>query len=622
MPEEHGFPEVLSEFARTMATDFPIQPILDLLVVRVVGVLAVDAAGLTLIRSGRDPRSLAASDDLARLASALQGEAGEGPSLQSFEIGEPVAAPDLAADHRFPAFAPLAAAAGLGALFSFPLREGERRIGTLDLCRSGAGPLDASALSAALTLADVAAVYLSSARARSDLQDSADRARTGSLYDPLTGLPNRVLLGQRLEHAVLRARRSGTPVALLLADLDRFKAVNDAHGHEAGDELLIGVAERLGAILRPGDTLARLSGDEFAILCEDLGERTWVDALAARLAAALRRPFPLGGHEVTVTASVGIAFAGTSDDVPGQLLRDAGVALSQAKRQGGSGHRVVDLRAHDIAGRAGLAQDLHAAAARGGELRIDYQPVVTTSDGRITGMEALLRWDHPVLGPLSPATVVPLAEQSGLISDIGRWVLEKACQDRNAWARAHGRDDLTVYVNVSTRQLMSAGFVGTVGAILFDTRTEPSHLTLEITESVFVEDGERALVVLDGLKALGVTLALDDFGTGCSSLGYLQRFPVDLVKIDRGFVARLEDDAAHSVVVSSVVDMSHVLGLRVVAEGVETEDQHGAVEALGCDSCQGFYFARPMAAVDIHALMDLATNGSELRLPVRPLAGD
>ncbi|MDQ3642383.1 MAG: EAL domain-containing protein [Actinomycetota bacterium] len=602
-----------------MITDFPIQAILDHLVLRIVDVLPITGAGVTLISPGAEPRYVAASDDSALRFEELQTELGEGPCLAAYNTGEAISVPDVRDENRFPKFSPRALAAGLAAVFTFPLRHGDKQLGALDLYRQTPGPLDDEAMAAAQTLADVAAAYLLNAQARADQRDSSDRYRESALHDALTGLPNRVLFRQRLDHAVLRARRSGTMMAVLFADLDRFKEVNDVHGHQTGDELLLAVARRLKGLLRPGDTLARLSGDEFVILCEDLAEATDVEMLAARIGAALAQRFGLSGRDVSVTASGGIAFAGAGTDIPEQLLRDADVAMYQAKRKGGARHQVIDLREQRVAEeRVDLERSLRGASARG-ELRTDYQPIVATTDGRITGVEALLRWAHPTFGLLPATTVVTLAEQSGVISEIGLWVLEQACQDRQRWQRSTGRDDLKISVNVSAHQLMSPDFAATVAAVLTDTDTDPGLVTLEMTESVFVEDAERALVVLDDLKHIGVMLALDDFGTGYSSLCYLKLFPVDVVKIDQGFIAGLAQDPTSSVIVSAVVEMSHVLGMTVVAEGVETAEQHNEIEALGCESCQGFYFARPMPADDLETLMLLHTVGSNLRLPV--LAG-
>ncbi len=603
MPTEQQLSDVLSEFARTMVTDFPIQAIPDHLVVRIVDVLPISGAGVTLIEPGSDPRYVAASDDVALRFEELQTDVAEGPCLVAYETGEAVVVADLRDDLQFPKFGPQAVAAGLVAVLTFPLRQGEKRLGALDLYRTAPGAMDAGDMSAAQTLADVAAAYISNAQARAELRDASDRYRERSLHDPLTGLPNRVLFGERVDHAVHRAGRSHNLVALLLADLDRFKEVNDVHGHQTGDELLIEVADRLTALIRPGDTLARLSGDEFVVLCEDLAERAQVEPLAARIGAALAEPFVLSGIELRVTASVGVAFAGRGDDVSEKLLRDADIAMYQAKRRGGGRHQIADTREQRFSQRrSSLEKDLLGAVGRG-ELRLDYQPIVATTGGRITGVEALLRWDHPSLGSLPPETIVPLAEQAGLIREVGRWVVERACLDRNLWCGSHGRGDLGMFLNVSGEQVMSPDFTEELAALLVETRTEPGSVTLEVTEGVLVDDPGRALVVLDGLKRMGVSLALDRFGTGYSSFGYLERFPLDMVKIDRGVVAKLVGNPAGPVLVSAVVGMARVLGMTVVAGGVETAEQRRAVETLGCDRSQGFYFSHPMAADEIQKLL-------------------
>ncbi|MDQ1397545.1 MAG: hypothetical protein QOG64_2804, partial [Acidimicrobiaceae bacterium] len=383
--------DVLSEFARTLVTDFPIQAILDHLVLRIVDVLPITAAGVTLIAPGADPHYVAASDESALRFERLQSDLGEGPCLAAYQRGEAVTIPDLRNDARFPTFGPQALAGGLRAVFTFPLRQGEEQLGALDLYRTTAGPLDPEEMAAAQTLADVASAYLLNARARVDLEESTERARQDSLHDALTGLPNRALLIQRLEHAMLRGRRSKKTVAILFADLDLFKSINDTYGHHVGDELLVAIAHRLSAVLRPGDTLARLAGDEFVILCEDLEDASQVEPLAARIQDALGQPFVLSEAEVRVTASVGIAFAGRGADIPEQVLQDADVAMYQVKRKGGARYGVVDVGQKRLASqRAGLNRDLRGALARG-ELRTAYQPIVAVADGRITGVEALLR---------------------------------------------------------------------------------------------------------------------------------------------------------------------------------------------------------------------------------------
>ncbi len=615
MPSENQLSAVLSEFARTMLTDFPIQGILDHLVKRIVDILPVSAAGVSLISPDTDPRYVAASNDSALRYEELQSELGEGPCLESYRTGLAVAVPDLRDDLRFPKFAARALEAGLVAVFTFPLHHDDEPLGALDLYRDAAGPLDAAEMEAAQTLADVVSAYLINAKARAILRDSSDRSREKALHDPLTGLPNRILLLERLDHAVLRGRRSNKLAAVLFTDLDQFKLVNDMHGHSVGDQLLMAVARRLTAVLRPGDTLARMSGDEFVILCEDLEQPIEIDAIAARVVEAIATPFFLSGIKVEITASVGIAYSGRGDNLSSQLLLDADAAMYQAKRNGGARHQVIDLRERHLASeRVDMERQLRGAHRRG-ELRTEYQPIVATRDGRIIGVEALLRWDRPSGGVVLPDVLVPLAEQSGLITEIGRWVLEQACPDRHRWHDRSPSDDLTVAVNVSALQLMSADFPATVAMVLSQTGTDPRLLTLEVTESVFVQDSERAQVVLGELKKIGVNLALDDFGTGYSSLNYLKQFPIDIVKIDQGFVADMDQQPASHAIVSAVIELAHLLGMTVVAEGVETVGQRDQLAALGCDYCQGFYFAHPMPAATLESLMSGRVSGATVHLP-------
>jgi diguanylate cyclase (GGDEF)-like protein len=467
----------------------------------------------------------------------------------------------------------------------------------------------------AQTLADVAAAYLLNAQGRADLLDSSQRARDASLHDALTGLANRTLILERLEHAALRDQRSGKTTAVLFIDLDRFKEVNDTYGHRIGDETLIAVSKRLVGLLRPGDTAARLGGDEFVVLLEDLEAPSQAAAIAARVKAALARPFVVSGIEVYMTASVGVAIGKDSGRAGEWLLDDADVAMYKAKRKNGHDHEFLNLhKQHLTEHHIGLECDLHWALGRG-ELRTEYQPIVAAASGRITGVEALLRWMHPTRGLVPPTTLIPLAEKSGLIAEIGQWVLEQAWADLHRWQGQSG-DDLAMSVNVSAHQLMLAGFAASVAAVLATDHTDARLLTLEMTENVFVRDSERALVVLNDLKDIGVMLAIDDFGTGYSSLSYLGQFPVDIVKLDRSFVADFERIVASHTIVSAVIQLAHDLDMTVVAEGVETAEQHLEVTRLGCDSCQGFYFARPMGAPNLETLMQDRVGGADLRLPV------
>jgi diguanylate cyclase (GGDEF)-like protein len=344
MVEETTLSTVLIEFADTLVTDFPVKCILDHLVKRVIEVLPVTSAGVTLIASDQKPHYVAASDGTALRYESLQSELGEGPCLAAYRTGEAVAVADLANDGRFRRFRPAALAAGLGAVFTFPLHREDSRLGAMDLYRETPGPLSAQDMATAQTLANVAATYITTVQSRADAHAAADYFRQSASHDELTGLPNRALLAQRLEHACQRGRRSHAQMAVLFADLDRFKSVNDTHGHLVGDQVLQAVAKRLTAVLRPGDTLARVCGDEFVILCEDMQDAGYVEVLAARIGKAFTPPFVIGSREITLTASVGIAFAGSGEDMPQQLMHDADTAMYRAKRKGGAGHHILDLR--------------------------------------------------------------------------------------------------------------------------------------------------------------------------------------------------------------------------------------------------------------------------------------
>jgi len=610
---------VLSDFASTLATDFPIHAILDTLVERIVGVLPVTAAGVTLMSAGAAPHYVAASDEAALRYEKLQSELGEGPSTLAFELGEAISTPDLRKEVRFPRFTAAAVAAGLGAVFTFPLRHGDGRLGALDLYRSTTGPLRAHDMNAAQTLADVTTAYLLNARAREEARSTADRFRHLALHDDLTGLPNRMLVHERIEHAAQRARRSHANAAILFVDLDRFKQVNDVYGHAAGDELLVSVARRLSALVRPGDTLARVSGDEFVFLCEDLSSADDVEVLAHRLHGAFSAPFDLTTAEVPVSASIGMAFAGPGEEISKRLVAEADFAMYQAKRRRSGARRILDLREDVKLGDVGtLERDLRTALANE-NLQVAYQPIVDSRDGAVVGVEALLRWTHPQRGPVAPMSMVEVAEQSSLIRDIGAWVLSRSCRDRSRWMQAHPGARLDVAVNVSARQLMGADFTATVAKALVATGMEPSALVLEVTESIFIEDTDRAMAVLDELKSLGVRLALDDFGTGYSSLGYLRRLPIDIVKIDRSFIADIGHAAQGGAIVAAVTALAHTLGLTVVAEGVESRRQRDDVRAIGCELAQGYFYARPMSADAIGVHLD-AAGGGPVHLPAPPSA--
>jgi diguanylate cyclase (GGDEF)-like protein len=607
----------LSDFASTLLTDFPIQAILDHLVARIVETLPVTAVGITLISPGTAPLYVAASDGAALRFEQLQTELAQGPCVMAYETGDAISIPDLQLETRFPEFVAAALPSGMVAAFTFPLRHGDGRLGALDLYRDTTGPLDADDMVAAQTLADVAAAYVLNAQARDDARATSDRFEDSALHDLLTGLPNRLLLHQRLSHAAQRAKRSHSFAAVLFADIDRFKQINDTYGHQVGDDLLIAVARRLSELVRPGDTLARISGDEFVFLCEDLRRVEDVEVLATRIGKALAEPFKLPTVRITATASVGVAYSGPGQAITNQLVVDADIAMYQAKRNGGGRHQIIDLReAHSRNERGSLEQELHTAFAAH-DLRLDYQPVLRLSDSVIVGMEALLRWTHPQRGPIPTTDLIALAEANGLITGIGEWALETGCTSRNRWLQHYPDNPLDLAVNVSARQLMGPHLPNTIAAILERTSADPAGLILELTENIFIRDATRALSVLADLKALGVRLALDDFGTGFSSLSYLRDFPVDILKIDRKFVAGSALDPAGRAIVAAITQLAHDLGLTVVAEGVETQRELDAVTSIGCDMAQGFIYSKAIPEDQVLAIL----GADEGHMPAKPRPG-
>ena len=421
-----------------------------------------------------------------------------------------------------------------------------------------------------------------------------------AFHDSLTGLANQALFADRVTHALTRASRRQTELAVLFVDLDDFKTVNDSLGHTAGDSLLMAVAERLRDCLRAADTAARLGGDEFALLVEDLRSQAEATALADRLLSALHEPFMIAGREIVVGASIGIAF----DEVhitTGQLLRNADIAMYTAKRGGKRSYAIFEAKMHVAAvDRLEIEADLRRALDQQ-ELTLQYQPIVALNDNRIVGVEALVRWRHPTRGLLAPNVFIPIAEETGLICELGRQVLIEACVQAKRWQGLRPQDPpLSVSVNLSPRQLQSDDLLGHIVEALTVSGLSPSCLTLEITEGAMMQDSEAAISRLIRLKELGVQVALDDFGTGYSSLGYLQRLPIDVLKIDRAFIGTLESDDKKSSLAQAIVSLAQTMDLVAVAEGVETSSQMEMLGRIGCDLAQGFYLARPMdpAAVD------------------------
>ncbi|HJS94842.1 MAG TPA: EAL domain-containing protein [Solirubrobacteraceae bacterium] len=425
-----------------------------------------------------------------------------------------------------------------------------------------------------------------------------DSIREQAVHDPLTGLPNRVLFVDRLEHALARLGRAESLCAILFLDLDHFKLVNDSLGHHVGDELLTAAAPRLRQALRSSDTVARFGGDEFGVLLEDIASERDAIETAERIAAIFARPFVLSGSEHFVTTSIGIALARGGERAD-ELTRDADAAMYRAKDRGRARYEVFDegMRGRAIE-RLRVENDLRRAIERG-ELRLEYQPVVSLRNFSIVGVEALLRWRHPQRGEVPPSEFIPIAEENGLIEPIGRWVLEHACRQAAQWYK--GRPDaapLTMSVNLSAVQVRRS-LPDVVKSVLRSTGLDPACLSLEITETVMVRDAEGLGEVLQALKALGVRLVLDDFGTGYSSLSYLTRLPLDVLKVDRSFVDGLGSESRDTAITETIIAMSRALSLDVVAEGVETPDHVRELSRLGCGLAQGFHFSRAVPAEEI-----------------------
>jgi diguanylate cyclase (GGDEF)-like protein/PAS domain S-box-containing protein len=428
-----------------------------------------------------------------------------------------------------------------------------------------------------------------------------------ALHDGLTGLPNRVLFTDRLERSIARlARDTNHHFAVLFLDMDRFKVINDSIGHAVGDQLLLEFAHRISACLRPSDTFARLGGDEFTILLEDPKEPYDAVAVANRILQSLKKPFTLEAHEVYVTASIGIAASSTGYSRPQDVLRDADTAMYRAKATGKSRHQIFDTAMHARAMQVLQTEnDLRRAIDRN-EFELHYQPILQIDPRRIRGFEALLRWRHPQLGLIAPAEFIPIAEETGLIIPIGQWVLLEGCKQAAAWLEMFPEHPLDININLSGKQFSQSDLVEQVVGVLRQTKLAANHLILEITESVVMENPETTVAMLLRLKDLGIQLNIDDFGTGYSSLAYLQRFPVDTMKIDRSFVARIGLDPENVEIVRTIVALAHNLNMKVTAEGIETEEQLAQLQQLQCENAQGYFLSRPM---DSSAATELLRGG-------------
>ena len=419
-------------------------------------------------------------------------------------------------------------------------------------------------------------------------REAEQQLRQLALYDPLTGLANRAFFHERLRHAIKLRHDPEHATGLLYIDLDNFKGINDRWGHDLGDEVLHEIGRRIERSVRPGDTAARLGGDEFAVVLTEPVTPEDAVGIAERLLAEIGRPLDSGSGPLYTTASVGISF-GHDDEA---LLREADIAMYRAKAHPEVGFAFFDAQLDRVAVQRSERIGQLREGIAGNEFRLDYQAVVDLEQSRITGYEALVRWEHPTVGELPPGEFIPLAEETGLIVALGEWVLVEACTEATRLCQLHGRP-MHMSVNVSARQLHHSDFYRHVTRALESSALMPHLLTLELTESTLLTSNERVARTLEKIKELGVVLALDDFGTGYASLSYLRQFPIDVVKIDRSFTANVGTTEGDLVLLKGIIDLGHALELNLVAEGIETSEQHTIVRKLGCQQAQGFYFGRP-----------------------------
>ena len=597
MEERQRLLERLSKIQRSISTRAPLDQVLDAIVRGARELVGDGITGLRLLDSD-DPAVavLVASTGVEPevLKRVRRGPAGHGVAGRAIVEDRLVVVEDYAQD---PGALREFAARRLKAAMAAPVHENGVVVGSLGIASYDPGRaysrIEQEVL---LAFAEHASLALTDART----VDAMHQA----FHDPLTGLPNRALFAERLDERL--RREDGQAVAVLFLDLDRFKLVNDSLGHDAGDELLGVVAERLGTCLDDG-LVARFGGDEFAIL---LDPRPQIEqqavALARRIEQVLEAPIRLSAGEVSVGASVGIAISQPGDDHAAELLRNADIAMYRSKADETRRCTVFEpAMGASVVARMTLEADLQRAIDEG-QLRLMFQPTIDLSTSRISGLEALVRWQHPERGSVSPAEFIPLAEETGQIVPIGRWVLRQACEQAGRWQAAfRAQPPLAINVNLSSRQLAQPDVVAEVAEVLAATRVAPTSLILEITETTLMRDTEATLAKLRDLKALGIRLAVDDFGTGYSSLGYLRRFPFDVLKLDKSFVDGVVAAPEDAALCHAVIRLGEALKLTVVAEGIEAYEQAVELHRLGCDLGQGYYFARPMTAEDATELLRL-----------------
>ena len=541
-------------------------------------------------------------------------ERGRGPTGTAIREGRIVVTHSLASAPEFAPWRAEAAKRGYASSIALPLRGRDGVLGALNIYAAEAEAFDVDEVRLLRELADDLAFGIVSQRdatARARAEEALDYYAN---YDGVTGLANRNLFGDRLRQATLHTARSGRRMAVLMLGLDRFKAINDSLGHDAGDALLKHVGQSLAAALREGDTVARLSSGEFAVAMSDLARDEDAAPVAMKLLEAAMRPLTLNGNDIYTTASMGISVYPKDGTDAASLLQNADAALSSAKAMGGNLFHFYSPQMNEsMAARFALESGLRLALERD-ELRVHYQPRVSLQGGEMTSAEALVRWEHPEAGMMPPAQFIPLAEETGLILPLGEWVINSVCRQLRAWLDA-GLPVPPVAVNLSARQFRQKNLVQVVRQALRVEGLEARYLELEITESALMDDMEAAIATLRELKAIGVKLSLDDFGTGYSSLSHLKRLPIDYLKIDQSFVRELTTDPDAAAICLAIVGLAHNLKLTVIAEGVETAGQANYLRQQRCDEMQGYYFSRPVPAGEFERFMTQATT---LALPLRP----
>ena len=443
------------------------------------------------------------------------------------------------------------------------------------------------------------------------MQEQQKRLNHLAFHDELTGLPNRTLFHERLLHGLARAQRNQNQVAIMLLDVDRFKYINDSFGHDAGDALLNIVSERLVSCVRQVDTVARLGGDEFVLVIEDIQHHSDVALIAEKILNISATPCQLRGYDITSTLSIGISVYPQDGEDSETLLKHADVAMYRAKAEGKNTYRLFDRAMNDKAVESLLIENDLRKAIKFGNLRLDYQPKIDLHDGRVIGVEALVRWDLGGGEIMPPSEFIPLAEETGLIVPLGEWVLDEACRQQRLWLDK-GFDIGSVAVNLSPRQFLQGEFPEFIHSVLTKHNLAPAYLELEITESSAMENAQKSVLMLRRLHAMGVALAMDDFGTGYSSLAYLKRFPIDTLKIDRSFIRDIYHDSNDAAIAKSIIDLGHNMGLKVVAEGIEDSDQKFWLKEQGCDFAQGFYFSKPIPASEMEESLVVIKRKLEL----------